>query len=187
MSTSSRWIFIIIGLLAIVAIVLGTKYNSFVKQNEAVDAQWAQVQSQYQRRFDLIPNLVNSVKGIMTQEQKVFSDIADARTKYSGAVTTDEKAAAASQVETALGRLLVVMENYPQLRSVETVQSLMSELSGTENRIAVERMRFNEIVRDYNVSVKTFPGSLIAGMFGFDARSMFEAQTGAENAPQVNI
>lgn len=187
MSTSSRWIFIIIGLLAIVAIVLGTKYNSFVKQNEAVDAQWAQVQSQYQRRFDLIPNLVNSVKGIMTQEQKVFSDIADARTKYSGAVTTDEKAAAASQVETALGRLLVVMENYPQLRSVETVQSLMSELSGTENRIAVERMRFNEIVRDYNVSVKTFPGSLIAGMFGFHARSMFEAQTGAETAPQVNI
>lgn len=187
MSTSSRWIFIVIGLLAIVAIVLGAKYNSFVKQNEAVDAQWAQVQSQYQRRFDLIPNLVNSVKGIMTQEQKVFSDIADARTKYSGAATTDEKAAAASQVETALGRLLVVMENYPQLRSVETVQSLMSELSGTENRIAVERMRFNEIVRDYNVSVKTFPGSLVATIFGFDARSMFEAQTGAENAPQVNI
>jgi LemA protein len=184
---SMKWIWVIIGLVAIFAIFIGAKYNSFVKQNEAVNAQWAQVESQYQRRFDLIPNLVNSVKGIMKQEQTVFDDIAKARTQYSGAQTPDQKAAAATQVEGALGRLLVVMENYPQLRSVETVQSLMAELSGTENRIAVERMRYNEMVRDYNVSVKTFPGSIIAGMFGFQTRTMFEAQTGAETAPQVNF
>jgi LemA protein len=186
-NTSLRWILIILGLIAIAAIFIGSKYNSLVKQNESVDAQWAQVESQFQRRFDLIPNLVNSVKGVMNQEQTVFNDIAEARTKYSGAQSADQKAAAASQVETALGRLLVIMENYPQLRSVETVQSLMAELSGTENRISVERMRFNEMVRDYNVSVKTFPGALIAGMFGFGARSMFEAQTGAEIAPQVEL
>ena len=123
----------------------------------------------------------------MKQEQKIFGDIAEARTRYSGAQTTDNKAAAATQVEGALGRLLVVMENYPQLKSSENVQGLMAELSGTENRIATERMRYNEIVRDYNVSVKTFPGSLIAGMLGFEPRTMFQAKTGAENAPQVQL
>lgn len=186
-SSSAKWLLIIAGLVAIVAIFIGAKYNSFVTQNEAVNAQWAQVESQYQRRFDLIPNLVNSVKGIMKQEQTVFDDIAKARSQYAGAATADQKAAAASEVESSLGRLLVIMENYPQLRSVETVQSLMAELSGTENRIAVERMRYNEIVRDYNVSVKTFPGSLISGMFGFQTRTMFDAAAGAENAPQVEL
>lgn len=186
-SGAVNWWVIVLGLVVIFAIVIGAKYNGLVRQNESVDAQWAQVESQYQRRFDLIPNLVSSVQGIMKQEQKVFGDIADARTRYSGAQTTDEKAVAASQVESALGRLLVVMENYPQLKSSENVQGLMAELSGTENRISVERMRFNEMVRDYNVSVKTFPGSLIASIFGFLPRTMFEAQSGAENAPQVNL
>lgn len=186
-SSSAKWLLIIAGLLALVAIFVGARYNSLVKQNEGVDAQWAQVQSQYQRRFDLIPNLVNSVKGVMNQEQTVFDNIAKARTQYAGAQTTDEKAAAASQVESAFGRLLVIMENYPQLRSVETVQSLMAELSGTENRIAVERQRYNEMVRDYNVAVKTFPGSIFAGMFGFDARTMFEASTAAQTAPEVQL
>lgn len=187
MSSSLRWVLIIAGVLAVAALFIGSKYNSLVKQNESVDAQWAQVESQYQRRFDLIPNLVNSVKGIMKQEQTVFDSIAQARTQYSGAQSADAKAAAASQVESALGRLLVIMENYPQLRSVETVQSLMAELSGTENRISVERMRYNEMVRDYNVSVKTFPGALIAGMFGFAPRTMFEAASGAETAPEVEL
>ncbi len=186
-SSTAKWVLIMAGLVAIIAIFIGSTYNSFVKQNEAVNAQWAQVESQYQRRFDLIPNLVNSVKGIMKQEQTVFDDIAKARSQYAGAATPDQKAAAASEVESSLGRLLVVMENYPQLRSVETVQSLMSELSGTENRISVERMRYNEMVRDYNVSVKTFPRAMIAGMFGFQARTMFEAAAGAENAPQVQL
>lgn len=191
MNTSfSRWLTwpIIIGvLLVVVALYAGGKYNGFITQNESIDAQWAQVESQYQRRFDLIPNLVASVQGAMQQEQAVFTAIADARTRYAGAGTTEEKAAAATQVESALGRLLVVMENYPQLASIGTVQSLMAELAGTENRVSVERMRYNELVRDYNVSVKTFPGTLIAGMFGFDARTMFEAAAGAETAPKVEL
>lgn len=186
-SGAVQWWVVVLGVIAILAIWVGAKYNSFVRQNEAVDAQWAQVESQYQRRFDLIPNLVSSVQGIMKQEQKVFGDIADARTRYSGAQTTDQKAAAATQVESALGRLLVVMENYPQLKSAENVQSLMAELSGTENRIATERMRYNDMVRDYNVAVKSFPSSLIAGQFGFHAREMFQAQSGAEQAPKVNF
>lgn len=186
-SRGSAALWIIIGVVIVVALFLGMQYNSLVRSNEGVDAQWAQVESQFQRRFDLIPNLVASVQGIMKQEQQVFSDIADARTRYSGAASTDEKAAAATQLEGALGRLLVIMENYPQLRSVETVQSLMAELAGTENRIAVERGRYNEFVRDYNVQVKTFPGSLIAGMFGFAPRTMFEAAEGADVAPKVEL
>ena len=181
------WPVITIAVLVLIALYVGATYNSFVRSNEAVDAQWAQVESQYQRRFDLIPNLVASVQGAMKQEQTVFSTIAEARTRYAGAATPDAKAAAASGVETALARLLVVMENYPQLKSVDTVQSLIAELSGTENRVAVERMRYNEMVRDYNVSVKTFPRSFVAGLFGFAPRTMFEAQAGAENAPKVNL
>jgi len=179
---------VIIGIIVVlVALYVGGKYNGFVSQNEAVTTQWAQVESQYQRRLDLIPNLVSSVQGAMKQETAVFGAIAEARTRYAGAATPDQKAAAATQVEGAMARLLVVMENYPQLKSIDTVQSLMAELAGTENRVAVERMRYNEIVRDYNIGVKTFPSSLIAGMFGFAPRTMFEAASGAEVAPKVNI
>lgn len=190
MNTFGKWLTwpVIIGVLVvIIAVYAGGKYNGLVTQNEGIDAQWAQVESQYQRRFDLIPNLVASVQGAMKQEQAVFTAIADARTRYAGATTPETKAAAATGVESALGRLLVVMENYPQLASIGTVQSLMAELAGTENRVSVERMRYNEMVRDYNVSVKTFPGSLIAGVFGFDARTMFEAAAGAEVAPKVEL
>jgi LemA protein len=163
------------------------KYNSLVKANIAVDQQWAQVQSVEQRRFDLIPNLVNSVKGAMKQEQSVFDAIAQARTQYAGATTPDAQAAAANQVEGSLARLLVVMENYPQLKSIDTVQGLMAELAGSENRIAVERMRYNDMVASYNSSVQMFPGSLVAGMFGFHSRTLFQAQAGAETAPTVNF
>ena len=181
------WPVIIVVVLVLVTIYMGGKYNGFVRQNESVDTQWAQVESQYQRRFDLIPNLVSSVQGAMKQEQSVFTALAEARTRYAGAATPDQKVAAASQVESSFARLLVVMENYPQLKSIDAVQGLMAELSGTENRVAVERMRYNEIVRDYNVSVKTFPGSFVARMFGFAPRTMFEAQTGAEIVPKVNL
>lgn len=177
----------VVGIVVIVALYIGGVYNGLITSNEGVDAQWAQVESQYQRRVDLVPNLVNSVKGIMNQEQEVFTALADARTKYGGAGTTDEKAAAATEFESALSRLLVIMENYPQLRSVESVNALMAELSGTENRISVERMRFNEMVRDYNVKVKTFPRSFVASMFGFGPRTMFEAAEGADVVPEVNL
>lgn len=186
-TSRAKWPIIIGIIIIIIGGYFWTTYNSFVKQNEGVNAQWAQVESQYERRFDLIPNLVESVKGVMKQEQAVFGEIADARTRYAGAKTSDEKASAAGQVETALGRLLVVMENYPQLKSADTVQSLIAEISGTENRIAVERMRYNELVRDYNVGVKTFPRSAIASMFGFSSRTMFESKEGAENAPSVKF
>ncbi len=177
----------VLGLIIVGGLFMGSIYNGLVKSNEGVDAQWAQVESQYQRRFDLIPNLVSSVQGVMKQEQTIFTAIAEARTRYGNAKTSDEKAAAASSLEGSLSRLLVVMENYPQLRSVEAVQSLMVELAGTENRISVERMRYNETVRDYNVKVKTFPASALAGMFGFHARTMFDAVPGAEVVPKVQL
>lgn len=179
---------LIIGVIVLAAAVyLGGKYNGLVKQNAGVDTQWAQVESQYQRRYDLIPNLVNSVQGIMKQEQAVFTAIAEARTRYAGAQSVDQKAAAATDIESSFGRLLVVMENYPELKSAAAVQGLMAELAGTENRIATERMRYNEVVRDYNIAVLTFPGSFIASMFGFAPRTQFTAQTGAENAPTVDL
>lgn len=162
-------------------------YNNLVTKTQAVDGQWAQVETQYQRRFDLIPNLVNSVEGMMKQEQKVFGDIAEARTRYSGAATIEEKVKAATELESALGRLLVIMENYPELRSAENVTQLMDELAGTENRISVERRRFNDLVRDYNTTIKKFPANLIAGTFGFNERSFFEAAEGAEQTPEVEI
>lgn len=179
---------VIIGIILVLVLLYGlAKYNGLVKANIAVDQQWAQVESQYQRRFDLIPNLVNSVKGAMSQEQTVFNAIAEARTKYAGATTPEAQAQAAGQVEGSLARLLVVMENYPQLKSIDAVQGLMAELAGTENRVAVERMRYNDMVASYNIGVKTFPGSLIAGMFGFDARTLFEATEGSATPPTVNL
>ena len=179
-----------IALIAIVVVLViwgFSSYNGLVSLNESADAQWAKVETQYQRRFDLIPNLVNSVKGILTQEQTVFGDIADARTRYAGALTPDEKAAAASQVEGALSRLLIIMENYPQLQSSVNVQDLMTQLEGTENRISVERTRYNDMIRDYNLSVKTFPRNVFARVFGFSERSYFEARAGSDLAPTVNL
>lgn len=178
---------LLVALVVFVALSLVGFYNSLVTKTQAIDNQWAQVETQYQRRFDLIPNLVNSVEGIMSQEQEVFGAIAKARTRYGGAKTIDEKAQAATQLESALGRLLVVIENYPELRSAGNVTQLMDELAGTENRIAVERRRFNDLVKDYNTAIKKFPGKMIAGMFGFGERPYFEAVEGAEQAPTVEI
>lgn len=181
-------IWLIIGAIILLVILSFVGfYNRLITKTQNIDGQWAQVEAQYQRRFDLIPNLVSSVEGIMEQEQEVFGAIAEARTKYAGAATVDEKAAAATEVESALGRLLVIMENYPELRSNESVLALMDELAGTENRIAVERGRFNDLVKDYNTTIKKFPANLFASMFGFDERAFFEAAEGAEAAPQVEI
>jgi LemA protein len=181
--------FLLIGgaLVLFLGLALMGFYNSLVTKTQAVENQWAQVETQYQRRFDLIPNLVGSVEGIMKQEQEVFGLIAEARTRYSGAQTVNEKAAAASEVESALGRLLVILENYPELKSSENVSALMDELAGTENRVSVERRRYNDLVRDYNTTIKKFPANLIAGSFGFTEKSYFEAVEGAEQAPEVNI
>ncbi len=181
----------VFGMILILVIILSLVgvgiYNSFVTKSQAIDAQWAQVETQYQRRFDLIPNLVNSVKGIMAQEQTVFLQIAEARTRYAGSITPAERTEAANEVESALARLLVIMENYPQLRSIEAVVNLMDELAGTENRIAVERGRYNTAVRDYNIMVKTIPTNLIASLFGFSQRQYFESYEGADLVPSVDF
>ena len=180
-------VYILLGILVLAGLYTWSAYNTLVTGREAINNQWAQVETQYQRRLDLIPNLVESVKGIMKQEQQVFGDLAEARTRYAGAVTADQKAQAATQVEGALGRLLVIMENYPQLKSSETVQTLMAQLEGTENRVSVERKRYNDQVRDYNLLVKQIPGKWVAGWFGFEARTYFESKPGAENAPKVSF
>ena len=177
---------VVVVALAIVGWLGGT-YNSFVTKSQAIDAQWGQVEAQYQRRFDLIPNLVNSVKGLMTQEKTIFDNIAQARTKYGSATTVNEKAAAAGELETAVGRLLAIVENYPEIRSSTAVVSLMDELAGTENRISVERRRYNELVQTYNTSIKTFPGNMLAGMFGFGEREYFKSVSGADTAPKVEF
>lgn len=178
---------IVVAALVILVISLVASYNGMVSANESVDTQWAQVETQYQRRFDLIPNLVEAVKGTMKQEQAVFGAIADARTRYGGAQTVDQKAQAAGEMESALARLLVVMENYPQLKSSENVSTLMAQLEGTENRVSVERGRFNDAVKTYNLKVKQFPGKVLASMFGFGERAYFNAEAAAEQAPKVSF
>lgn len=183
--TKTKWI--ILGVVVLAALYVFGVYNGLITKNELVDNQWAQVEAQYQRRFDLIPNLVESVKGVLKQEQTIFTALAEARTRYAGAKSVDEKASAATEVESALGRLLVIMENYPQLKSSENVQLFMAQLEGTENRISVERMRFNDAVRNLNLSVKRFPSNLIASMFGFIERPYFDAAEGAEAAPKVSL
>ncbi len=180
-------LWIVLGLVAILAVWVFASYNGLVSSNEAVTNQWAQVETQYQRRFDLIPNLVASVKGIMKQEQTVFDAIAEARTRYSGATTDDEKAQAATQVESALGRLLVITENYPELKSSQNVQDLMTSLEGTENRISIERKRYNDLVQAYNLKTKQFPSSIAAAIFGYKEHAYFEAAAGSETAPTVNL
>lgn len=182
-----KTIIIIVAVIVLIGLYTGTTYNSIVKLSINADAQWKQVETDYQRRFDLVPNLVSSVKGIIKQEQAVFSAIADARTKYSAASTVDEKVKAAGQVESAIGRLLVITENYPELKSSDTVKSLMVQLEGTENRISVQRMRFNDEVKSYNVKVKTLPSSIIAKIFGFEERAYFNSDKQAEKAPVVSI
>jgi LemA protein len=182
-----KFLIAVLIIVALAGVYTWSAYNKFIKTNEQVDGQWAQVETQYQRRFDLIPNLVNSVRGIMTQEQKIFGDLAEARTHYSGAVSVEERVNAVNEMESSLARLLVVMENYPQLKSAENVQTLMVQLEGTENRISVERGRYNDSVREFNIMAKKFPSSLIAGIFGFDERAYFESAQGAENTPNVSL
>lgn len=179
---------IVIGIVVLLVIAyIWTSFNGLVSMKEGVTAQWQQVETDYQRRFDLIPNLVESVKGAMKQEDAIFTAIADARTKYSGAQTASDRALAAGQVETAFGRLLAVMENYPTLKSIDTVQNLMTQLEGTENRISVARQRYNDGVRIYETTIKRFPRSVIASMFGFDDINYFEADSGAETVPKVSF
>ena len=167
----------------------GCSYNRFTTQEEAIKAQWAQVQNQLQRRNDLIPNLVETVKGYAAHEAGIFKDIADARSRLLAAKTPEETIQAANAQTSALGRLLAVVENYPTLKADAQFNRLTDELSMTENRIAVERMRFNEAAQAFNTKRQSFPTVVIAGFFGdrFREKPYFKAQAGAEGAPKVTF
>jgi LemA protein len=167
--------------------VAGCSYNRFVTQEEAIKQQWAQVENQLQRRNDLIPNLVETVKGYATHEESVFKEIADSRSKLLAAKSPEETIQAANQQTTALGRLLAIAENYPNLKANEQFNRLMDELSGTENRIAVERMRYNQKVQEYNTSRRQFPANLTAKVFGFKEYPYFQAPAEAKQVPKVNF
>jgi LemA protein len=177
-----------LAVLAIVATGLsGCSYNKFTTQEEAVKAQWAQVQNQIQRRNDLIPNLVETVKGYAAHEEGVFKEIADARSKLLAAKTPEETIQAANQQSSALGRLLAVVENYPNLKANEQFNRLMDELAGTENRLATERMRYNEKLQEYNTSRRKFPGNVTAKVFGFKEYPYFEAPPSAQAPPKFDF
>jgi len=180
---------IVIGVIVVVLGIFGVStYNSLARQNQTVEAQWSQVENVMQRRADLIPNLVNSVKGSMKQEQKVFGDISKARENYSAAKTTTDKANADAALGQSVGTLInVINENYPDLKSNNQVEALMTELEGSENRISVERKRYIDEVRDYNQSVVSFPKNVVAGMMGLGQKATFKANPGADKAPQVNL
>src|SRR5919109_2916990 len=154
-------------LLMIATAASGCSYNTFVSQEETIKSQWAQVENQLQRRNDLIPNLVETTKGFAQQERDVFGQIADSRAKLAGAQTPEQRIAAANEQSAALARLLVVVENYPELKSNQTFARLMDELAGTENRLSVERMRYNERVQAYNTSRRQFPSNVTASLFAF--------------------
>jgi LemA protein len=165
----------------------GCSYNKFTSQEEGIKAQWAQVQNQLQRRNDLIPNLVETVKGYAAHESGVFKDIADARSRLLAAKSPEESIQAANQQSSTLGRLLAVAENYPQLKANEQFNRLMDDLSGTENRLATERMRYNELVRDYNTKRRSFPSNVTAKMFGFKEYPYWEVPPEARAVPKVNF
>lgn len=171
-------------------------YNNMVTKQEGVSSAWSQVENVYQRRLDLIPNLVNTVKGVANFEQKTLTDVIEARSKASS-IKVDASKLSPEQIEKfqasqgelsqALGRLMVVAEQYPQLKATQNFLELQSQLEGTENRITVERQKFNEVVKDYNSYIRKFPQVLYAGMFGFDKKGYFEAAAGADKAPEVKF
>ncbi len=162
-------------------------YNRFVTLDEGVKSAWAQVENQLQRRYDLIPNLVETVKGYAKQEKDVLVEVTNARARVGGAATVPDKISANNELSGALSRLLVVMEQYPDLKSNQNFLRLQDELAGTENRISVERKRYNDAVQGYNVAIRSFPANLLAGMFGFGKAAFFEVPAAAKAAPQVKF
>jgi LemA protein len=173
--------------LLVAATVSGCSYNKFTTQEEAIKGAWAEVQNQLQRRNDLIPNLVETVKGFASHEEQIYKEIADARSQLLAAKSPEETIAAANQQSTALGRLLAVVENYPNLKANEQFNRLMDELAGTENRLSVARMRYNERIQEYNAATRRFPGNVTAKMFGFKQYPYFEVPPSATVVPKVDF
>ena len=194
MKNKSLWV--VLGIVAVVLIWGVSSYNGMVEKDESVSASWANVESVYQRRADLIPSLVNTVKGYAKHENETLMEVAEARSK-STSINIDPATATPAQMEawmraqdevsSALGRLIAISENYPDLKASENFKDLQMQLEGTENRIATERMKYNDKVRDYNAKLRSFPTNIIAGMFGFEKRVMFDANEGAEVAPVVEF
>lgn len=194
MKNKSLWI--VLGIVAVVLIWGISAYNGLVSKEERVSSAWANVETVYQRRADLIPNLVNTVKGYAAHESQTLMEVTEARAK-STAISVDPSTAtpeqmeawmkAQSEVGSALGRLIAISENYPDLKANQNFLELQKQLEGTENRISTERRKYNEEVRSYNVKIRRFPTNIIAGMFGFEKRVMFESQEGAEVAPVVEF
>ncbi len=181
------WIVVAGVVVAFLLTMLGY-YNKFVSLNETIDQSWAEIDNQLKRRADLIPNLVNTVKGYASHERGIFTQVAEARSKLLGAQGVQQTAEASRGFESALGRLLAIVERYPDLKASQNFTQLMDELSGTENRIAVARMRYNGSVRSFNVSIKRFPGKVFAGWFGYDeARIYFEVEEAVKETPKVEF
>ena len=178
---------IAVGVLLIAVLPLIATYNGMVNREAEVDRSFADLDAQLQRRNDLIPNLVNAVRGALNQEQAVFGELARARAAYAGARTVDEKVAASAQVDAGIGRLLAIVENFPQLRSSENIRDLQTQLEGTENRINQARRDYNGTVTSYNASIRRFPRSLVAGLFGFDPKPLFRAAPEARTVPTVDL
>lgn len=185
------WLWVLV-ILVVIVLWIWVTYNSIIVASINVDNKWAQVQTQYQRRFDLIPRLVNTTIAYANFEQNTLTEITQLRSQvgqlnsqWQSTSDVSQESQIATQADSAISRLLAIFENYPNLRTVETVRALQDELAGTENRVAVARMDYNNAVRDYNTAIKIFPASLIANMFGFKEKSYFQAVSGAENSPGV--
>ncbi len=179
-----------VGAIVVLALLGGSffwTYNNLVSLDQGVKSAWAQVQTQYQRRIDLIPNLVNTVKGYFQFESGLLTNVTALRSQWLNSPTLNDQVQAGSALDSALNRLLVVYENYPQLQAITAVSGLMDELAGTENRIAVERMRFNLAVQDYNTAIHSIPSNLVAGSLGFTEKSYYQSALGADNVPTVSF
>lgn len=196
----NKKLLITLGILVLLGVILYSffagRYNSMVTMDEEVNASWANVETQYQRRYDLIPNLVNTVKGFAEQEKEVLVGVTEARAKASSiqidpsnmnTASIQQFSAAQSELNSALSRLLVTVERYPDIKSNQNFLELQAQLEGTENRISVERTRFNEVVKNYNTYIRRFPNSMLAGMYGFEKRPLFEADEEANQAPKVEF
>jgi len=188
-TSNKKWIgigIVVVIVLVLIGIVWGS-FNSLVGLSQNVDRSWADVETQYQRRIDLIPNLVNTVQSYATYEQATLTKITELRSQWQATLSAEDRVKTANEVESAISKLLLIAENYPELKASANFVSLQDSLAETENMVSVARTRYNAAVRDYNSVVLYFPSNIVAGMFNFDMRSYFEAKPGAENVPVVNI
>jgi len=187
MMKGTRWLIVLIVIVIAIGALFVGKYNTLVEMEEKVNSSWAQVENQLKRRADLIPNLVETVKGYASHEEEVLTQIAEARSSFNKANTPNEYAEANAELERALTNLYAVVENYPELKANQNFSDLQYELAGTENRIATERMRYNESVEEFNKTIRRFPTNIIAGMFGFESKQYFEIDEQDMEVPEVNF